>query len=939
MRGFIVPHTHWDREWYLTFQQFRFKLVRLVDQLLDILEKDPAFRHFTLDGQAVILEDYLQIRPEERRRLEELVRAGRLLIGPWYVLPDEFLVSGESLLRNLARGISICARFGGAMMVGYVPDQFGHIAQLPQLLQGCGIDTAVLWRGVGGDCPSDRFRWVAPDGTGVTCIYLADSYGNAANLPLSAPELSQRLEQMVEAQRDFLSSEAILLMNGSDHLMPQPHLPQILEEAGRLSNMELEMSSLPAFIAAVGKADQEAPSITGELRSSERAPLLVSCASSRIHQKQRNFNVETLLEKYAEPLSAWAWLHGAPYPAGFLAESWRLLLLNHPHDSICGCSNDQVHREIEIRYDQAEQLAALVQEESTNFLSQQIDTSWFQAETGLIVFNPHPRPAGGLVEVMLPDLGERQVKAVVDREGRAYPWQAAGGGSSEYFSITLTPLQARAALGWVSGREFQGLYLNGVKLSGPEDGVLKVDFILGENPVGDVDLDQLKQRALELLKDKRLKRIHVVARQGGERGFFVAPPVPGCGWRCFEPVSTAAEPVDPELSISPRGLENCYYRLTFRPDGTFDLLDKETGVLLEKQHRLVDGADRGDLYTFDAPEKDVLIETPAYCGLRRVKVEILERGPVRATARLTRVYRLPASLNRDRSGRSRKKVPCRIVTTISLIAGCRGVHIRTSVDNRALDHRLRVHFSAPFITDHAWVDGHFQVVRRPAQPAPGDYSGWAERPTGLAPQKSFVSIDNGDYGLALINHGLPEYEVLPGKEGADTEIALTLLRCVGWLSRDDLVNRPNHAGPAVETPEGQCQGEYTFNYTLVPHRGNWQEAGINELAGQLTAPLLGQATGRKNGPLGDAKAMFTLEPRELVLSCVKQSEAGGALITRFYNCSDETREAVIIPGFVFERVAACDLLENQVERPLQVERDAVRLTARPWEIITLRFER
>ena len=216
--------------------------------------------------------------------------------------------------------------------------------------------------------------------------------------------------------------------------------------------MELEMSSLPAFIAAVGKADQEAPSITGELRSSERAPLLVSCASSRIHQKQRNFNVETLLEKYAEPLSAWAWLHGAPYPAGFLAESWRLLLLNHPHDSICGCSNDQVHREIEIRYDQAEQLAALVQEESTNFLSQQIDTSWFQAETGLIVFNPHPRPAGGLVEVMLPDLGERQVKAVVDREGRAYPWQSCRRRQQRIFFHNADAAAGPGRLGWVSGR-------------------------------------------------------------------------------------------------------------------------------------------------------------------------------------------------------------------------------------------------------------------------------------------------------------------------------------------------------------------------------------------------------------------------------------------------------------------------------------------------------
>ena len=165
-----------------------FKLVRLVDRLLDILEKDPLSRHLPWTARQSSWK-ITQIRPEERRRLEELVRAGRLLIGPWYVLPDEFLVSGESLLRDLARGISICARFGGAMMVGYVPGPVGHIAQLPQLLQGCGIDTTVLWRGV-GRLPNGRFRWVAPDGTGVTCIYLASSYGNAANLPLSAPELS-----------------------------------------------------------------------------------------------------------------------------------------------------------------------------------------------------------------------------------------------------------------------------------------------------------------------------------------------------------------------------------------------------------------------------------------------------------------------------------------------------------------------------------------------------------------------------------------------------------------------------------------------------------------------------------------------------------------------------------------------------------------------------
>ena len=147
MRGFIVPHSHWDREWYLTFQQFRFKLVQLVDQVLDILEQDPQFKYFTLDGQTVILEDYLEIRPEERGRIERLIREGRLLIGPWYVLPDEFLVSGEALIRNLQKGLALSSLFGGGMAVGYIPDMFGHIAQMPQILQGFGIDTAVLWRG------------------------------------------------------------------------------------------------------------------------------------------------------------------------------------------------------------------------------------------------------------------------------------------------------------------------------------------------------------------------------------------------------------------------------------------------------------------------------------------------------------------------------------------------------------------------------------------------------------------------------------------------------------------------------------------------------------------------------------------------------------------------------------------------------------------------
>src|SRR5579875_3797663 len=171
----IVPHTHWDREWYQTFQQFRFRLVQTIDSLLDILDNDPGFTHFLLDGQTVVLEDYLEVQPEQEERLKKYTRCGRIQVGPWYIQPDEFLVSGESLVRNLQRGLQQASEFGEPMRVGYVPDCFGHIAQLPQILQGFGIDNAVFWRGVGAEAEKSEFYWTAPDGTRVLVIHLADA--------------------------------------------------------------------------------------------------------------------------------------------------------------------------------------------------------------------------------------------------------------------------------------------------------------------------------------------------------------------------------------------------------------------------------------------------------------------------------------------------------------------------------------------------------------------------------------------------------------------------------------------------------------------------------------------------------------------------------------------------------------------------------------------
>jgi hypothetical protein len=217
----LVSHTHWDREWYLTFQQFRLKLVHLIDGLLDILEHDENYKHFMLDGQTIVLDDYLLMRPEREADLRRYIKNGRILVGPWHILPDEFLVSPEATIRNLLEGDRTCRRFGPKMMVGYIPDPFGHIGQMPQILRGFGIETACVQRGL-SDQPCE-FWWESPDGSRLFMAYLRDGYGNAALLPASEPE---RFTALVRQVRDNLAphsaADHLLLMYGTDHMEPPP---------------------------------------------------------------------------------------------------------------------------------------------------------------------------------------------------------------------------------------------------------------------------------------------------------------------------------------------------------------------------------------------------------------------------------------------------------------------------------------------------------------------------------------------------------------------------------------------------------------------------------------------------------------------------------------------------------------------------------------------
>jgi len=275
-----------------------------------------------------------------------------------------------------------------------------------------------------------------------------------------------------------------------------------------------------------------------------------------------------------------------------------------------------------------------------------------------------------------------------------------------------------------------------------------------------------------------------------------------------------------------------------------------------------------------------------------------------------------------------------IKTCVSLYPGGRHIDFSTTVENHAQDHRLRVHFPAPVQTDCSHAEGHFDVVRRPLD-LPQDTADWVEQPVSTHPQRTFVDVNDGKIGLMVINKGLPEYEVLRGAAGGVT-VALTLLRCMGWLSRGDLHSRPGHAGPALETPDAQCLGKQTFEYAIVPHSGSWE--ACFEQAHAFNAPLRAVPTTVHSGPLPPQLSFVQIEPASLVISAIKQAEDGEGLIVRFYNIAAEEVTGRLRVYRPFARAVLVNLNEEEMEELKSIERGEIELSVRRRQMVTVKMQ-
>lgn len=978
---YLYLHTHWDREWYWSFGAYRTQLVQVVKTIVEMLESG-TLSNFMLDGQTCLLEDLQEMAPELVARIKPLVGAGKLSIGPWYVLADQLLVGGESLTRNLEHGLAACQAFGKAAMVGYCPDTFGHSADLPRILNEFAIDNAVVWRGVPPLSGGPIFLWKSPDGSEVLTTQLARGYYQTAfHERVSSEKLADYLlsfagytrhgDEMSEMRGRSLTysndMKAALIPVGGDHLRAAPDFVGQLERALAVIHASEhehkndhddldESDSAPTFSASqiplekfVERArqatiDESNPLqlIQGELRDNsvalecERAYMLAGVLSTRLYLKRENRLMEHALLKKVEPVrTIMALTNLLPYPHGELKNCWQLLLRNHPHDSICGCSIDEVHDEMQARTKSLAGQLSVLSRQAQEKISKELGAGDGEIRLGLgtmdvldpdqnagsmVVFNTALRPVTMPVKVRIARLlksGDSEVASVDSL--------------NEDINLDCLQLTSREKI----TEAF--LELSGVPLF--KNVEIIEGFALAENaaPFG---YSQFAKIGPTLALNKASATIVKSSKDGkSEKGNKAGKADKGdkadkAKGRQIEKIADA---------FNGLVLANEFFNVYLDKKGS--LVVKAAGAddaarTYELGHKIVDTGDGGDTYNYDP----IGLDSPIEAKVKSVKegftgplvssliveyeidipVGLKEYGSVRKQTEAQEAPTLPLLKRRS------KCIKHKIVTEITLKAGVPLVYFDTDIDNQSTDHRLEVIFDTTEKLTSTFSENHYSVIERAVAKKATLHPSYAEDafvPLGEEAaldrypcQRFFIAADQ-----CFLNNGLPEYGA------ARDQVSITLLRAVSWLSRNRLRTRGGGAGPNLPTPGANCLGTNRASYGWAPlSKSNLAQAyDLAELfEGPLTAFL---APGASNA----RRSLFELEDSNVKL--MASYYVDDTAVLRLLNCSDSATEAKLVGA---GEISLHHLDGRAIEEFTPGESGtAFTLKFKPWQLITVKIAR
>jgi len=893
-----ISGTHWDREWYRPFQEYRVLLVQVMDQLLDLMEKSCDFRYFHLDGQTCLLADYLEVRPENRQRLQKLISEGRILIGPWYTMPDLFCPGDEALVRNLLMGRRICQEWQVEPMgVAYTCDMFGHPSQMPQIYQGFDLPYCVVGRGTNEHTTPAFFMWEASDGSEVFTFKLQDYMGYGAFVDSRDilekagdshdPEVEARAK---EAMREYVAHEmdrsngpVLCLMDALDHKPPATDAGRylrLLHEA--CPNVTAVHSTLPAFFAEAVVKAVNVPIKRGELREPSRECsrylwLIPNCVSARVRMKQANDACQTLLERWVEPFVGLANLEGAAISERFLRIAWEYVLLNHAHDSICGCSIDQVHRDMMYRFDQARILGQQLKYQALGALTSRCaDLAGDKGEFTVTVFNSVP-------------LARREVVI---------------------FDVDL-PLDYPASF----QEGFRSQMIKSFSLQ-------------------DIDGNEIPYQRLELapsISERTRYAVPAVLGDGERSRYTIAAELylPALGFTSLL-VKPSERPVrhPGSLRTGPNSAENEHLALCVESNGTISITDKATGETYRDLLTFEDSSEIGDGWFHASTVTEEVVLSSACLA----QIAVVHDGPEVVTFRIAVTMNVPARFDWHAEKRSDERADLHIVSLVSLRRGARTVEIETRVVNTVEDHRLRLLLPSDVVDAKSYLAHQpFDFVERSIALDPATAS-WQEAELAEKPFLGIQAVGAGKRGLAFLSMGgLHEGGVA---DDARRTMQVTLLRSfrrtVGTTGECD----------------GLEQGEITYRFALMPYAGELPRAEALALLGGLQAGVTVRQTGALSS--GFPPMVGTEKPRKsfleqkrgtLVLSAFKPAEDGRGMAVRLWNPTDQPQSETIAfyrPLSCARRVKLCEALETDGE--VLMEGNNLTVVARPHEIVTLQVE-
>ncbi len=916
----VVSNSHWDREWGYPFEETRLLLLDFMDELLDLLDKDPEFHSFTMDSQTVCVEDYLELRPEKRATIEKHVKSGRLIVGPWYSLPEEYLVSGESTVRNLVVGHRVAQSYGKVCKTGYTPFGYGQTSQMPQIYNGFDIDTIIFYRGI--NTPHCEYVVEGPDGSRLlgmrfgcmsrfsyyVYIYRVLRYGSddvfarydwdrgAAPFRLATDgrprehyyvlddkkkqwndgPIPEQLQKLVRDESEHFTTRHICSMQGFDTSNPDPEESKIMKMCQKmLPEHEIKFSSLADYMEAMRKEVKNPTLLTGESRdpgsTGNWTHLMGDVLSARTRLRRANHRAEVNLQRLAEPWSAIGSMVGGRYEKTALDRAWRFLLDNHPHDTITGAGIDQMEKDSLFRYDQVDIISEGLARRGMQAVQIQVDNSDLsEKDAVLTVFNPCPFPRSGVISCLI---------------------DMPAGMGYESFSIE-TPDGKKRRVQQKTPYDWSTLVRN----------------------LQDISIELNSKRA----------RCHVEVDD-----------IPAFGYKTYhivreERTQNTPDTLAPETNV----LQNEHLRVEFNSDGTLNLTHRATGHTYENIHYLEDSGETGHTWIHVEPDDNRVITSHGFpCS-----IELEEAGPLFARMRVEYRMQVPAGIEDELTAQFReafmdhtsrtKEVKDLVVTSrFTLRAGAKRLDVTTSVDNQCRNHRLRVVFPTRLKTDTTDSEAAFDVISRDIHVKKGNaYYG---RPNPQYPMYRFVDMSDDKMGFAIVNKGIREYEAMDTPE---RPLAITLFRAFTY--RNCPIFGRFEVYPEMDL--AQCIGPHEWSYAIYPHEGDWTN-GVFEEAEDLNLPIEAAQVGPHKGTLPKSMSFLELKGGNLQLTSFKRAEdRKSTYVVRFFNPEAKAVTATLKVWKPVKKAWLTNLNEDRREK-LEPKGDAIKVKAPKKKIITVEF--